>query len=71
MGATEGGRGGATESDGELMASNSNPEPMTLDEIGALLVKALLKLSEEERKRSGAALMENLKKPVGELGRKM
>ena len=31
------------------MESNSNREPMTLDEIGALLMKAIRKLSEKER----------------------
>jgi len=51
------------------MASNSNREPMTLDEIGALLTKAIRKLSEKERKRLGAALLEDLRKPVGKLGR--
>ncbi len=38
-------------------------------EIGELLMKAILKLSEEERKRLGAALLEDLQKPVGKLGR--
>ncbi len=42
---------------------------MTLDEIGGLLAKAIRKLSAEERRRLGAALLENLKKPVGKLGR--
>ncbi len=51
------------------MISNSNREPMTLGEIGELLMKAILKLSEEERKRLGAALLEDLQKPVGKLGR--
>ena len=51
------------------MISNSNREPMTLGEIGELLMKAILKLSEEERKRLGAALLEDLRKPVGKLGR--
>jgi len=45
-------------------------EPMTLDEIGVLLVKAVRKLSVDERKRLAAALLENIKKPVGKLGRK-
>jgi hypothetical protein len=45
-------------------------EPMTLDEIGVLLVKAVRKLSVDERKRLAAPLLENLKKPVGKLGRK-
>ena len=43
-------------------------EPMTLDGIGALLVKASRKLSMEERKRLAAALLEDLRKPVGKLG---
>ncbi len=51
------------------MASNSNREPMTLDGIGELLMKAILELSEEERMRLGAALLEDLRKPVGKLGR--
>jgi hypothetical protein len=42
----------------------------TLDEIGVLLVKAIRKLSVEERKRLAAALLEDLGKPVGALGRK-
>jgi hypothetical protein len=42
----------------------------TLDEICELLMKAILKLSDEERKRLGVALMENVKKPVGKLRRK-
>ena len=45
-------------------------EPMTLDEIGTLLVKAIRKLSEEDRKRLAAALLKDLRKPVGKLGRK-
>ena len=45
-------------------------EPMTLDEAGVLLVKAVRKLSVDERKRLAAALLENIKKPVGKLGRK-
>jgi len=36
------------------MVSNANRETMTLNEIGELLMKAILKLSEEERKRLGA-----------------
>jgi hypothetical protein len=43
---------------------------LTLDEIGVLLVKAMRKLSVDERKRLAAALLENIKKPVGKLGRK-
>jgi hypothetical protein len=43
---------------------------LTLDQIGALLVKAVRKLSVDERKRLAAALLENIKKPVGKLGRK-
>jgi len=43
---------------------------LTLDEIGVLLVKAFRKLSVDERKRLAAALLENIKKPVGKLGRK-
>ena len=45
-------------------------EPMTLDEIGVLLMKAIRKLSVEQRKRLAAALQEDLKKPVGQLRRK-
>jgi hypothetical protein len=45
-------------------------EPMTLDEIGVLLMKAVRKLSAEERKRLAAALLEDLGKPVGKLRRK-
>ena len=41
----------------------------TLDEIGELLMEAILKLSDEERNRLGVALMENVKKPVGKLWR--
>jgi hypothetical protein len=44
-------------------------EPMTLDEIGALLMKAIRKLSVEQRKRLAAALLEDLRKPVGKLRR--
>jgi hypothetical protein len=61
---SEGGGGGDAEGAYQLM------EPMTLDEIGALLVKASRKLSMEERKRLAAALLEDLRKPVGKLGRK-
>jgi hypothetical protein len=43
---------------------------LTLDEIGVLLVKAVRKLSVEERKRLGAVLLEDLRKPVGKLRRK-
>jgi len=53
------------------MASNLNREPaMTLDEIGDLLVKAIRRLSVVERKRLAAALLEDLRKPVGKLRRK-
>ena len=52
---------------GQIRVSKS--ETMTLNEIGELLMKAILKLSEEERKRLGAALLEDLQKPVGKLGR--
>lgn len=45
-------------------------EPMTLDEIGGLLMKAIRNLSVEERKRLAAALLQDLKKPVGQLRRK-
>jgi hypothetical protein len=45
-------------------------EPMTLDEIGVLLVKAVRKLSVDERKRLAAAFLEDLRKPVGKLRRK-
>ncbi len=45
-------------------------EPMTLDEIGVLLMKAIRKLSAEERKRLAAALLEDLRKPVGQSRRK-
>jgi hypothetical protein len=45
-------------------------EPMTLDEIGVLLMKASRNLSVEERKRLAAGLLEDLRKPVGKLGRK-
>jgi hypothetical protein len=64
MGVAEGGRGGDAEGGYQLM------EPMTLDEIGVLLVKAIQKLSVEERKRLAAALWEDLRKPVGQLRRK-
>jgi deoxycytidylate deaminase len=43
---------------------------MTLDEIGVLLAKVIRKLSAEERKRLGAALLQDLWKPVGKLRRK-
>jgi hypothetical protein len=43
---------------------------LTLDEIGVLLVKAVRKLSVDERKRLAAALLEHLRKPVGKLRRK-
>jgi hypothetical protein len=43
---------------------------LTLQQIGALLVKAFRKLSVEERKRLAAVLLEDLRKPVGKLGRK-
>jgi deoxycytidylate deaminase len=42
---------------------------MPLDEIGMLLAKAVRSLSLEERKRLGAALLRDLRKPVGKLGR--
>jgi hypothetical protein len=42
-------------------------EPMTLDEIGVLLMKAIRKLSVEQRKKLAAALLEDLRKPVGKL----
>ena len=45
-------------------------EPVTLDEIGVLLVKAVRKLSVDEQKRLAAALLEDLRKPVGKLRRK-
>jgi hypothetical protein len=41
---------------------------LTLDEIGVLLVKAVRKLSVDERKRLAAAFLENIKRPVGKLG---
>jgi len=44
-------------------------EPMTLDEIGVLLAKGIRKLSVEERKKLGAALPQDLRRPVGKLGR--
>ena len=43
---------------------------LTLDEIGVLLVKAVRKLSVDERKKLAAALLEDLRKPVGKLRRK-
>jgi hypothetical protein len=43
---------------------------MTLDEIGVLLVKAVRKLSVDQRKRIAASLLEDLRKPVGKLRRK-
>ena len=42
----------------------------TLDEIGVLLMKAIRKLSVEERNRVAATLLEDLRKPGGKLGRK-
>jgi len=51
------------------MASNHR-EPMSLDEIGTLLVKAIRSLSVEERRRLAAALLEDLKKPVGKIGKR-
>jgi hypothetical protein len=60
---SEGGRGGDAEGGYQLME-------MTLDEIGVLLMKAIRKLSVEERKRVAATLLEDLRKPVGKLGRK-
>jgi hypothetical protein len=44
-------------------------EPMTLDEIGVLLMKAIRELSMEQRKKLEAALLEDLRKPVGKLRR--
>jgi hypothetical protein len=44
-------------------------EPMTLDEIGVLLMKAIRKLSVEDRERLAAALWEDLRKSVGQLRR--
>ena len=61
----EDGRGGDAEGGNQLMR-----EPMTLDEIGVLLVKAVRKLSVDERKRLADALLEDLHKPVGKLRRK-
>ena len=43
---------------------------LTLDEIGVLLVKAVRRLSVDERKRLAAALLEDLRKPVEKLSRK-
>ncbi len=40
-------------------------EPISLDEIGALLLEAARKLSAEDRERVGELLLENLRKPVG------
>ena len=45
-------------------------EPMTLDEIGVLLMNAIRKLIVGERKRLAAAFLEDLRKPVGKLRRK-
>jgi hypothetical protein len=45
-------------------------EPMTLDEIGVLLMNAIRKLNVEERKRLAAAFLGDLRKPVGKLRRK-
>jgi hypothetical protein len=42
----------------------------TLDEIGVLLMEAIRKLSEKERKRLAAAVLQDLRKPVGTLRRK-
>jgi hypothetical protein len=61
VGVAEGGRGGDAEGSYQLMASNSNREPLTLDEIGVLLTKAVRKLSVEERKRLAVALLEDFK----------
>jgi len=52
------------------MASNSNREPMTLDEIGVQLTKAVRKLSHTDRKRLAQLLLEGLRTPVGALKRK-
>ena len=43
---------------------------LTFDEIGVLLIEAVRKLSVDERKRLGAAFLEDLRKPVGKLRRK-
>ena len=43
---------------------------LTLDEIGVLLIEAVRKLSVDERKRLAPALLKDLRKPVGKLGRK-
>lgn len=45
-------------------------EPVTLDQIGVLLVKAVRRLSVDERKRLAVALLEDLRKPVGKLRKK-
>ena len=42
-------------------------EPMTLDEIGRLLVKAIRKLTPTERRKLAAALLRDLKTEVGGL----
>jgi hypothetical protein len=52
------------------MAPHSNHELITLDEIGGLLMKAIRKLSVEERKRLAAVLLKDLRKPAGNLRRK-
>jgi hypothetical protein len=49
-----------------------NPEPMSLDQIGKELRSAIQPLSWKQRIEVSAALLENLRKPVGALkiGRK-
>lgn len=69
MGDAESGRDGHT-AGGDAEGGNQLMEPMTLDEIGGLLMKAIRNLSVEERKRLAAALLQDLKKPVGQLRRK-
>jgi hypothetical protein len=44
-------------------------EPLSLDELGILLAKAVRRLPAADRKRLGEMLMQDLKKPVGKLGR--
>ncbi len=64
MGVGKTGSSRDTEGNGQLM------EPKTLDQIGEDLRLASQTLSWKERLDMAATLLENLRKPVGKLGRK-
>jgi hypothetical protein len=64
MGVAEGGRGGDAEGGHQLMRER------TLDQMGKEISAAARELSWEQRMDVAAALLEDLRKPVGTLRRK-